>query len=93
MLLLFSSVLLTVCSASKLMNFVGESENWQVNYEVNVLDEDSESTNITINYIGENPTPKAINYVLEGVTGQSEGEVSVNNGVSNIGGLNLKDGL
>jgi hypothetical protein len=27
--LLFSSVLLTVCSASKLMNFVGESENWQ----------------------------------------------------------------
>lgn len=94
MLFLFCSVLLTACSESKLMNFVGESENWQVNYEVNVLDEDSESTNITIKYIGEKPIPKEIIYVVEGVSGKSEGEGSLNsegegslnNGVLEIGG-------
>jgi hypothetical protein len=86
MLFLFSSVLLTACSESKLMNFVDESENWQVNYEVKVLDEDSESTNLTIKYIGEKPTPKEINYVVEGVSGKSEGEGSLDKGVLEIGG-------
>ncbi|MBT2697168.1 hypothetical protein J7E79_07050 [Bacillus sp. ISL-40] len=86
MLFLFSSVLLTACSESKLMNFIGESENWQVNYEVNLLDKDSESTNLTIKYIGGKPIPKRIKYVVESVSGKSEGEDSLNNGVLKIGG-------
>jgi hypothetical protein len=48
--------------------------------------EDSESTNLTIKYIGKKPTPKEINYVVEGVSGGSEGEGSLNNGVLKIGG-------
>ncbi|HZH62049.1 MAG TPA: hypothetical protein VEY70_21285 [Metabacillus sp.] len=86
MLLLFSSALLTACSESELINFVGESENWQVNYEVNVQGEDSESTNLTIKYKGKNPVPEEINYVVEGVSGGSEGEAALNNRVLEIGG-------
>ncbi|PFN98139.1 hypothetical protein COJ85_21715 [Bacillus sp. AFS076308] len=85
-LFLFSTILLTACSDSKLMNFVGESQNWQVNYEVNVLDEDSEITNLTIKYIGQKATPKEINYVVESVSGKSAGNDSLNNGVLKIGG-------
>jgi hypothetical protein len=86
MLFLISSVLLTACSESKLMNFTGKSENWQLNYQVNVLDEDSESTNLTIKYIGKKPTPREIHYVVEGVFGKSEGNVTLNNEELKIGG-------
>ena len=80
------SVFLTACSDSKLMNFTGKSENWLLNYQVNVLDEDTESTNLTIKYIGKNPTPREIHYVVEGVSGKSEGNVTLDNEDLKIGG-------
>lgn len=85
-LFLISFVLLTACSKSKLINFVGESDNWHVNYEVNLLDVDRESTNVTIKYIGENPAPKEIKYVIEDVSGEMRGEDSLDNGVLKAAG-------
>ncbi|WP_043932774.1 hypothetical protein [Bacillus sp. EB01] len=68
------------------MKFAGESENWQVIYEVNILDQDSESTNLIVKYIGAKPIPQKIKYVVEGLSGKSAGEDSLNNGVLKIGG-------
>ncbi|MBT2738596.1 hypothetical protein [Bacillus sp. ISL-7] len=82
-LLMFSliSVLLTACSEDKLMNFVGVSKNWQVKYSVNVFDEKSESSKVTIRYIGEKPVPKKIKYTVETATGKTGGETTIENGV------------
>lgn len=87
---LFTIMVLSACSTStnfltdgvQRMSFVGESENWKVLYEVDVWDEDSESTSIKINYIGKEPIPHMIKYNIEGVTGNSSGTTSLNkNGV------------
>ncbi|ULT59484.1 hypothetical protein L1999_13575 [Neobacillus drentensis] len=81
MLFLFFTFLLTACSDSKLMNFVGESKNWQVKYTVNVFAEKSESSKVTIRYIGEKPVPKKIKYTVETATGNTGGETPLKNGV------------
>ncbi|QQZ09928.1 hypothetical protein [Heyndrickxia vini] len=72
-IILFFSLFLTACSKIKVINFVGKSSNWDINYGVTVLDEDSESTNITIKYIGKDPIPKKITYSIETVSGKSSG--------------------
>ena len=81
MFFLVSAVLLTACSESKLINFVGKSENWQVKYSVTVFDEKSESSKVTIRYIGEKPVPKKIKYTVETATGKTEGETPIEDGV------------
>src|SRR3954470_2138822 len=81
MFFLVSVVLLTACSESKLINFVGKSENWQVKYSVTVFDEKSESSKVTIRYIGEKPVPKKIKYNVETATGKTGGETPIENGV------------
>lgn len=86
-LLLLLVVLLAACSELKMMIFEGESENWLVTYEVQLHDENSESTNLAIKFIGEDPSPQKIKYVVDSVSGKSEGEDSLNSsGVLKIGG-------
>jgi hypothetical protein len=80
MLLLISSILLTACSNSKVMNFEGESDNWQVIYLVNSLEKNSESSKVTIKYIGIKPIPTRIKYDVETATGNSGGESPLKNG-------------
>ncbi|MFJ8064588.1 hypothetical protein ACIQYS_08150 [Psychrobacillus sp. NPDC096426] len=65
MLLLFSIFFLTACSGDKIMNFLDESDNWSVNYQVKKFDENKEAAEFTITYIGEEPTPKKIHYNLD----------------------------
>ncbi|CRK84632.1 hypothetical protein [Neobacillus massiliamazoniensis] len=81
MLLLISSILLTACSDSKVINFEGKSDNWQVIYSVNLLDKNSESSKVTIKYIGVKPIPKKIKYSVETATGNTSGETHLKNGV------------
>ncbi|MFF2450565.1 hypothetical protein ACFVSW_26325 [Neobacillus sp. NPDC058068] len=83
---LFSSLILMACSKTKVMNFTGESENWYVDYEVKVFDENSESTHFTIKYKGKDPKPQKIKYNIEYGSGKTDGTDNLNNGELNLGG-------
>lgn len=84
-LALLSFGFLAACS-SKYMDFIGENNNWKVNYQVSAIDGDSESTTLTIQYIGKEPIPKEIKYTIESLTGKLEGEDSLNKGVLKTNG-------
>ncbi|RJS59376.1 hypothetical protein [Bacillus sp. PK3_68] len=68
------------------MNFTGETITWRVNYKVNVLDTDSKSTSLTIQYMGEKPVPEEITYAVESLHGKLEGEDSLCKGLLKVTG-------
>lgn len=86
-ILFLSSFVLVACGIPKTIHFVGESKNWHVDYVVDVLDEESESTHFTIRYIGEAPIPKRIKYKIEFPSGSSDGTSDLSKGgVQDFGG-------
>lgn len=83
----FSSIFLISCSESHRVIFIGESDHWRVQYNVNVQGTNSQSYNYTINYLGDKPFPEKINYSFEGPAGEDSGDTSFdNNSVLQIGG-------
>lgn len=68
------------------MIFTGKSKHWRVDYDVTVTGQDSETSNLTIHYIGEKPMPKKAKYSVEGATGKSKGEGSLTKGILQGGG-------
>lgn len=80
-LLCFVFLLLVACSNEQTYHFKEESENWDVNYTINITGDDSQSGDITIRYIGDNETPKEINYEINGSSGSDSGNEPLNDGV------------
>ena len=88
--LLFSSVLLTGCTDAKHMIFTGKSNHWKADYQVTVTDKYSETSTLTIHYVGEKPIPKKAKYSVEDATGGTKGESSLTNGILQAGGHSCK---
>lgn len=80
-LLCFVFLLLVACSGQQTYHFKGDSENWNVDYSIDIKGNNSESGDITIKYIGENETPIEINYEINSRSGSSSGNMELNDGV------------
>lgn len=72
-LIVLGMFLLSACTESRQLVFSGASESWSVRYEVNIIDENSESTGYLIQYIGDGPNPEQIKYVIDSSSGSGEG--------------------
>ena len=71
LIILLSVFLLSACTEQnteeKKLIFSGESDNWSVSYEADVITEtteNSETTGYTIQYIGNGPIPERIEYSI-----------------------------
>ncbi|NJP39412.1 hypothetical protein [Alkalicoccus luteus] len=72
------------CQNQDTLHFSNEGDNWEVDYTVNIYDENSQSIDYAIRYIGEESLPETLNYSIGSttVTGEilSEGGVIEHSG-------------
>lgn len=73
LVIFFSIVLLSACNMEqkqqKQLIFFGVSDNWSVRYEVNMIDDNSETKGLIIKYIGNGPIPKEVEYSVDSMSG------------------------
>lgn len=68
--------------SSAAYNFIGSSENWDVIYEVDILNDNAEESTGTIEYMGDEDPPETIDY-----------EIDYSGGAGSETGRNLYDGV
>ncbi|WP_174616260.1 hypothetical protein [Virgibacillus ihumii] len=81
-LLLFLIIVFPLVACDNNQNYkvyTGESNNWQVRYEINQSGESKQETSFSISYKGDDLLPKkSINYTFDYVTGSTKGEDTLN---------------
>lgn len=78
----FVFLTLIACSELKTLHFLGESDNWEINFIVDIYEKNSETSNLTIRYIGEDEAPDEINY-----------KIKYGGGSSSVTRIKLDDGV
>ncbi|WP_236610120.1 hypothetical protein [Planococcus halocryophilus] len=80
-------LLLTSCgNDTDRYNFTGSSDNWDMNYVVNVTGVDSQEKSGTVTYTGEGQAPETVDYKITTSSAGSDGTgVGLENGAGNIG--------
>ncbi|SDJ15721.1 hypothetical protein [Salimicrobium halophilum] len=66
-------LLMASCSNQKTFYYEGESDNWKVEYQVDITSQDSQSESASIQYIGDDAIPERIDYLIETRTGKNAG--------------------
>lgn len=82
-------LILSGCGDSKRYEFSGSSENWHVVYVVEISSSDRQQTTGTIEYLGDEPVPKTIDYEIGTLlTSLNSTGKSLTDGKTNIGNDN-----
>ncbi|ANU13100.1 hypothetical protein BBI08_04265 [Planococcus halocryophilus] len=86
-IMLMTLLLLTSCgNDTDRYNFTGSSDNWDMNYVVNVTGVDSQEKSGTVTYTGEGQAPETVDYKITTSSAGSDGTgVGLENGAGNIG--------
>jgi|SRR5690606_19171888 len=70
--LILFTLLLVACEDAEKMNFVGKTKEWDVEFEV-LVDDENPTGELEIQYIGENPIPEEITYLIQSPNGTISG--------------------
>lgn len=76
---------LSGCVEGDRYQFTGSGDNWDVNYVVDVSQQDSEEATGTIRYTGEGTAPETIIYTIASNSSEVSGNVMTTDGTVNIG--------
>lgn len=80
---------MTACFGQETFHFDGESDNWKVEYIIDVLEsKNSEEGTIKIKYIGESEAPNHIDYYIKDGSSEMSGDLSMQDGTFETQGSN-----